>query len=30
MHAATSAQQFKMSATQVDLERGRPTATQWG
>ena len=30
MHAATSAQQFKMSATQVDLERGRQTATQWG
>jgi twitching motility protein PilT len=30
MHAATSAQQFKLSATQVDVQRGRPTATQWG
>lgn len=30
MHAATSAQQFKLAATQVDLERGRPTVTQWG
>ena len=30
MYAATSAQQFKLSATQVDIERGRPTATQWG
>jgi len=30
MHAATSAQQFKLSATQVDIQRGRPTATQWG
>ena len=28
--AATSAQQFKLSATQVDIQRGRPTATQWG
>jgi twitching motility protein PilT len=30
MHAATSAQQFKLSATQVDVQRGRRTATQWG
>ncbi len=30
MHAATSAQQFKLAATQVDVERGRPTVTQWG
>ena len=30
MHAATSAQQFKLAATQVDVQRGTPTATQWG
>ena len=30
MHAATSAQQFKLAATQVDVQRGTPTSTQWG
>ena len=30
MHAATSAQQFKLAATQVDVQRGQPTSTQWG
>jgi twitching motility protein PilT len=30
MYAATSAQQFKLSATQVDIQRDRPHATQWG
>jgi twitching motility protein PilT len=30
MHAATSAQQFKLAATQVDVQRHQPTATQWG
>lgn len=29
MHAATSAQQFKLAATQVDVQRGRPTSTHW-
>jgi hypothetical protein len=30
MTAATSAQMFKMSATQVDLVRDRVTGTHWG
>lgn len=30
MHAATSAQQFKLAATQVDVQRGTPTSTEWG
>ena len=30
MYAATSAQQFKLAATQVDVQRGHPTSTQWG